>query len=1054
MPIVGGVTAHVEIAPGVDAQAEPSGGQWVDLVAADVVRRAEARRGRPGERQHVDVGTLRVEVDNRSGDFDPTNPAGQWFGDLKPDTHIRLRATVDATTVDRWRGLIERITPHYPRGRTPFAVIEAKGPLWRASRTNLTTVGFPRRVLTWSPAPKAYWRLGDGDSGSIAEDATGRRNLAAHAFGARVRTEGGLVADQDAGTDLGSAARCVVGTANVGFTGTSHGLFMLVRPRAWGTSQRMFQTRQGGPTGENPQARLSLTSTGEVVLMDNSSTLLITSGIAIPVNEWSAVGFRRSGSTWELGVHNGSSYWSGTDTFATSSQPSWPVIGGYRNGLAFVASWDGDVDEVVVWPDADPGTTMMATLAELALRPGYGEAPVTRWRNLMLNVAGVPASMLAESWDGFAEATSVMEAWRPSDANGTVLGAVRKLSETATAEITETADGKVRYAGRALVSGDPTPVAHFSDLDDANIGCSEITPTQRHDGTQTKVSVSDGVETTVIDRTGGQEALADLDLSVYPGWFSVNITTDVATRAARELASPRPRTERIAVQLGALTDAQRLAVLGLEHGDPVRVTVGGRSAIERVAQMTDAVTPSSWTAHIATDPLPLTVVPSARVTSSAHRAFATSGSSEHISMLGEVWDDDAMANGPAFNVDLHMRFGSYHLVGASTWWEGNATGARETQVDEVDTAIWAVVNERGSSQGVAQIAGTVLRTPDAPPVVPRLQRKGKQSSGGSLQAFASRLGDPQWAWAPDIFAVRLAPSKHIVRARRSANLSISHATTTTVDLNTEDFDTASMHDNSTNNSRLTAQKVGTFLLGGQASFAANATNGRDIVLRRDGGTEISQGSALAGTASESTAVHATALWRASAVGQYVEMRALQRSGGALNVQALTFYSPVFWAVELDGPTCRVTRSAAKGIPHEADPSQGTGTAVDFSSTRWEEDSSMWDAGQPTRLVVPASIAPGTIAVPWGGVIWAANATGMRRLSIRHVSATGGAIEVARLYQPALTSDVHGQTVWTAWKVNPGDYFELVVGQSSGGSLNLNKTAEASPEFGLGFITSV
>lgn len=120
----------------------------------------------------------------------------------------------------------------------------------------------------------------------------------------------------------------------------------------------------------------------------------------------------------------------------------------------------------------------------------------------------------------------------------------------------------------------------------------------------------------------------------------------------------------------------------------------------------------------------------------------------------------------------------------------------------------------------------------------------------------------------------------------SSNQSINNTTTTTLNWNNERFDTESnaastIHDNASNNSRLTCRTAGKYLITLNVDFAPNATGVRAIWIQLNGGSSIA-GQTGPGNATYNT-FSASLLWD-MAVNDYVEALVYQSSGGALNVQ--------------------------------------------------------------------------------------------------------------------------------------------------------------------------
>lgn len=117
----------------------------------------------------------------------------------------------------------------------------------------------------------------------------------------------------------------------------------------------------------------------------------------------------------------------------------------------------------------------------------------------------------------------------------------------------------------------------------------------------------------------------------------------------------------------------------------------------------------------------------------------------------------------------------------------------------------------------------------------------------------------------------------------TANQSISNNSTNTVNFNAENFDTDGFHDNATNNSRLTVPsgKAGKYLVNYQAAFIFNSTGIREASIRLNGSTTVGLVSLLPTGSSDQWIVSVNSILNLS-VGDYVEARLLQNSGGALN----------------------------------------------------------------------------------------------------------------------------------------------------------------------------
>jgi len=121
------------------------------------------------------------------------------------------------------------------------------------------------------------------------------------------------------------------------------------------------------------------------------------------------------------------------------------------------------------------------------------------------------------------------------------------------------------------------------------------------------------------------------------------------------------------------------------------------------------------------------------------------------------------------------------------------------------------------------------------------------------------------------------------RVTNSTDQSIPNATRTVVTFDTETFDTDGFHSTSTNTGRMTipAGKAGKYLVTGNVTFATNSTGAREIYLFKNG-SFYSQVFAVATSAGSSG--NAIPDIVSLAVGDYVEIRVEQSSGGSLSVR--------------------------------------------------------------------------------------------------------------------------------------------------------------------------
>jgi len=134
------------------------------------------------------------------------------------------------------------------------------------------------------------------------------------------------------------------------------------------------------------------------------------------------------------------------------------------------------------------------------------------------------------------------------------------------------------------------------------------------------------------------------------------------------------------------------------------------------------------------------------------------------------------------------------------------------------------------------------------------------------------------------------------RVFNSAAISAANAVDVLVTLDSERFDTDTMHSTTTNPERITFTTAGTYLVGASLAWSDNAAGSRVIYIRRNGVNRIVQQSTT-GTGVANNPIAASTLFYFAA-NDYVELFAFQNSGSVLTIAALTENSPEFWAVRV------------------------------------------------------------------------------------------------------------------------------------------------------------
>jgi hypothetical protein len=131
---------------------------------------------------------------------------------------------------------------------------------------------------------------------------------------------------------------------------------------------------------------------------------------------------------------------------------------------------------------------------------------------------------------------------------------------------------------------------------------------------------------------------------------------------------------------------------------------------------------------------------------------------------------------------------------------------------------------------------------------------------------------------------------------KAANQTLSNATDTVLNFDTEIFKNGITHSNSTNNSRLTIATTGIYQIGCSVAFANNSTGVRSVFPRLNGTTVLGYANQTA-VSGNTTGMTFTVIASLTAT-DYVELIAQQTSGGNLDVNQATQWTPVFWITKI------------------------------------------------------------------------------------------------------------------------------------------------------------
>lgn len=141
-------------------------------------------------------------------------------------------------------------------------------------------------------------------------------------------------------------------------------------------------------------------------------------------------------------------------------------------------------------------------------------------------------------------------------------------------------------------------------------------------------------------------------------------------------------------------------------------------------------------------------------------------------------------------------------------------------------------------------------------------------------------------WIADRFGTGI-----YARVFNNAAITLTTGVAAALTFNSETYDTASLHDMGANTSRLTAPRTANYHIWGNVEFASNAVGVREVYILRNGTDTLAVH--LENAVNGAVTVLPICTDFQLTVGDYVELWALQNSGGNLNVQASNFYSPYF-----------------------------------------------------------------------------------------------------------------------------------------------------------------
>lgn len=166
----------VEIGFGSNWKTADGSISWTDVTAYVMHgARVSAQRGRSTELDEFRAGTFSLTLRNEDRRFDPSYSAGPHFGDIKPGTPIRIRATPSGLSAAAViRGFADSWAQEYDRSnRLGVCVLSCTDGF-----AKLSTAGLPSSVYALevaADAPVAWYRLAE-DAGTVMGDSSGNNH--------------------------------------------------------------------------------------------------------------------------------------------------------------------------------------------------------------------------------------------------------------------------------------------------------------------------------------------------------------------------------------------------------------------------------------------------------------------------------------------------------------------------------------------------------------------------------------------------------------------------------------------------------------------------------------------------------------------------------------------------------------------------------------------------------------------------------------------------------------------------------------------------------------
>lgn len=505
--------------PTLEFAIEFDAGVWTD-VSADL-RSWTTRRGRNRELDQYETGRGTAVLSNAARLYDPEYAAGTYYGKLRPNRRVRIKAT-SGSTYPVMVGYIDRITQQYAPPNEATAVVEWSDLFKVLNRIELPRSAYTATVATSpSGAPEIWYRL-DEPAGSMKAINSG--TLGGAEEGEWITNppnlgQAGLIV-RDAGT---SVATDPTGAPTALFIPADYSLddtepFAV---EAWinvdvftGLEHIVFQP---GPGASGESVKIQLLGTGKVgfvIWHDAATAFAVETSFALTPGVTYHVVCRidSSGAMYvfvngvdatvaDLGVP-------GTTSGATFSKTPGTNIWVANQNFGGLSS-ASVMDEIAIYKAA----TQALSNAEIAdhfsagRTPWIGDDPFDR-ATRVLNLGGIAAG------DRDLDHTS-LTTFQATSLGGTLLAYLQKIYDTENGHLFISRDGKATSIDRLRGWEDYlTPVETFGDGGGAEIGYTGLLFDVDHTAIVNRATVSrDGSVAVTYESAASEGEFQIIDLA-------------------------------------------------------------------------------------------------------------------------------------------------------------------------------------------------------------------------------------------------------------------------------------------------------------------------------------------------------------------------------------------------------------------------------------------------------------------------------------------------------------------------------------------------------------